>query len=678
MTFRSTFLRGAVLGLALVSAVAATGAGASSMRKLHRSPGNQPVPVPETEPAPRPDRGTEILIARAEDRRDPSDPQFADWLGHSSPAVRARAALALGRIGAAASLPRLLPLLADKLASVRARAAFAAGLIGDSAALEPLGVTARDPDWMVRRRAVEALSRLGSRRAAPLLGAALGDLEPRVRREACVGLWRLQDSSAVDSTLPLLADPDPELRWRAVYALERSGSRRAPGAVRPLLSDRDSTVRMIAVRAAGRMKDYLAEDALGRALSDPSWRVRVNAAAALGALADSTMGPAVVRALGDSSPYVRSVAATALGAMRFSAAVPALAKLAQDPEAAPRAAAGVALVKILGAAAHGPVRALLGGNVTFVRAQVLEALGEAGCREAWAFGEWAVAHGDPALQAAALRYFAALRDGHALPLVLKALRADDFLLAANAAGALAESGDSSRVTEFEILYDRWPGEAAVDARLAAVDGAAKLWPSHVSRFLRKALDDPDRRVRASAFAALRALPPGALPDSLPAALPETPLGVSRTGWSGVSTPTPLPRAALLRTTRGDIRIEFERDLSPNTVANFVGLARRGYFDGLTWHRVVPNFVIQGGDPHGDGEGGPGYAIRCEMNELPYDRGRVGMALSGKDTGGSQFFITQSAQPHLNGRYTIFARVTQGLDVVDRIQQGDRIMKVKLM
>ena len=115
-----------------------------------------------------------------------------------------------------------------------------------------------------------------------------------------------------------------------------------------------------------------------------------------------------------------------------------------------------------------------------------------------------------------------------------------------------------------------------------------------------------------------------------------------------------------------------------TVKNFVRLAERGYFDGLTVHRVVPNFVIQDGDPTGTGSGGPGYTIRCEYNHLRYESGMVGMALSGKDTGGSQWFITHSPQPHLNGRYTIFAHVVSGMDVVWRVVQGDRVTKVEIL
>ena len=111
--------------------------------------------------------------------------------------------------------------------------------------------------------------------------------------------------------------------------------------------------------------------------------------------------------------------------------------------------------------------------------------------------------------------------------------------------------------------------------------------------------------------------------------------------------------------------------------NFASLARAGYFDGIQFHRVVPNFVIQAGCPRGDGWGGPGYAIPCEYDDRPYEVGTVGMALSGKDTGGSQWFVTLSPQPRLEGRYSILGKVTQGLDVAERIMPGDRIVKITI-
>src|SRR5687768_6338048 len=127
--------------------------------------------------------------------------------------------------------------------------------------------------------------------------------------------------------------------------------------------------------------------------------------------------------------------------------------------------------------------------------------------------------------------------------------------------------------------------------------------------------------------------------------------------------------AFIETDKGTIEIELAVLDAPLTVENFVTLARKGFFDGLNVHRVVPDFVIQTGDPRGDGEGGPGYTIRDELNERPYLRGTVGMALDlWRDTGGSQFFITHSPQPHLDAKYTVFGRAIGGMDVVDQIQQ----------
>ena len=125
----------------------------------------------------------------------------------------------------------------------------------------------------------------------------------------------------------------------------------------------------------------------------------------------------------------------------------------------------------------------------------------------------------------------------------------------------------------------------------------------------------------------------------------------------------------------EIRLELYPADAPKTVENFVTLAKKGFYNNLSFHRVVPDFVAQGGDPRGDGEGGPGYSIRCEMTRRPYRRAVLGMALSGKDTGGSQFFFTHSPQPHLDGRYTAFGEVTRGLDVVDRLLEGDILLEV---
>jgi len=137
--------------------------------------------------------------------------------------------------------------------------------------------------------------------------------------------------------------------------------------------------------------------------------------------------------------------------------------------------------------------------------------------------------------------------------------------------------------------------------------------------------------------------------------------------------------ATIKTNKGEMHLEFYEKDAPNTVANFVKLAKDGFYDGLTWHRVIPNFVIQGGCPKGTGVGGPGYSIDCELDgdNQYHDKGVLSMAHAGRNTGGSQFFVCHSREntSHLDGNHTCFAKVTEGLDVIDDIREGDSIDKI---
>ncbi len=137
--------------------------------------------------------------------------------------------------------------------------------------------------------------------------------------------------------------------------------------------------------------------------------------------------------------------------------------------------------------------------------------------------------------------------------------------------------------------------------------------------------------------------------------------------------------ATIETERGTIELELYAEHAPITVNNFVFLAREGFYDGVTFHRVIPNFMIQGGDPTGTGRGGPGYTFQDETtgNPLRHDAGVISMANAGPNTNGSQFFITHEPQPHLNGRHTVFGRVTKGKEIVDAVRQGDAIVRVTI-
>ena len=209
---------------------------------------------------------------------------------------------------------------------------------------------------------------------------------------------------------------------------------------------------------------------------------------------------------------------------------------------------------------------------------------------------------------------------------------------------------------------------------AALDALTALDPAAARPLLTAALADRDWAVRVRAAENLRKLDRAADVSSMRPAPP--PASPELAAVDTMIAPQYSPQA-YIETSKGTIQFELAVLDAPRTVANFIALVRRNYFRGVQLHRVVPDFVVQDGDPRGDGEGGPGYTIRDEINQRPYLRGTVGMALDWADTGGSQFFITHSPQPHLDGRYTVFGQVVSGMDVVDRLQQWDTIERIRV-
>jgi cyclophilin family peptidyl-prolyl cis-trans isomerase len=261
------------------------------------------------------------------------------------------------------------------------------------------------------------------------------------------------------------------------------------------------------------------------------------------------------------------------------------------------------------------------------------------------------------------------------PLMFDRLKADDPIVraaAADAIGALAPPDGAAALAGAYHLGLRDPEYAARTSALAALVkyGAAAAMP-----VLTEALADKDWAVRVRAAALMKQLDPASDADARIRPAPTT--SSADVYQSGDLVDPPVSTQVYIDTDRGTIQIELAVLDAPMTVRNFVTLARKGFFDGLTFHRVVPDFVIQGGDPRSDGEGGPGYTIRDELSEREFLRGTVGMALDWPDTGGSQFFILHSPQPHLNAKYTAFGRVLSGMDVADQIRQGDVIRRVRV-
>lgn len=282
------------------------------------------------------------------------------------------------------------------------------------------------------------------------------------------------------------------------------------------------------------------------------------------------------------------------------------------------------------------------------------------------------------------------------------LKNDDVNIRATAADLLSDlpqSKENIDALNFAFSRSMIIDKITDDATLGIMGALFKLNKKESVGSLLTALNSPNYLVRRRAFQMLADKDlqkdfPG-IPTSIEVArakhkdlvLPYTPAFGSRLGQvlnNDVDYRRALSRRdgavkAQLTTDKGTFTIDLFPEEAPMTVDNFVQLARKGYFNGLEVHRVVPNFVMQDGDPNGDGTGGPGHTIRCEINMLMFERGTVGMALSGKDTGGSQWFVDHSPQPHLDGGYTVFGKVNEaGMAVVDNIVRGDIIRTVRII
>lgn len=321
----------------------------------------------------------------------------------------------------------------------------------------------------------------------------------------------------------------------------------------------------------------------------------------------------------------------------------------------------------------------------------------------------------PQIAAAALAALADVEDGQVNAVLRDALvRADPGVLAAAAGAIAARAVDRDRrdpgvVGALEALLRTADPAAAMEARLAAIEALGGLARSagedvavptgasggvgptagpvmngakEARQWLVRAVvplaADRSDAVRRAAWGAL------AGDDELQSqflaqlAAPTEPPFAPEVGAALEAHLAHPAQGLRVHTELGSFVIDFDGAPSPIAAANLVALARAGTFDGLRFHRVVPGFVAQGGDPHGDGYGGPGWVLPCEWSEHRYERGTVGMALAGKDTGGSQFFIAQTRQPHLDGRFTVVGRVREGLELVDRLLPQDRIVRIEVI
>jgi cyclophilin family peptidyl-prolyl cis-trans isomerase/HEAT repeat protein len=699
---------------------------------------------------------TLIQIMRAEDERRWDD-NLKSLLSSNDVAIRKRAALAAGRIGAEAAVPPLAEmLLTDREAEVREMAAFALGEIESAGGAYALVTVLKDPNKPARARAIEALGKITAAMASATASQTGADKKEDERldalKAAILEALRFEDSrrsnpdrltillglTAVlrarpDGAGPLVVKfleyPDSLIVATALNTMARLRLKESNERVRQLLKDGDPNVRANAARVLGAAEHKEAfDDLLAKALNDPDLRVRVSAIRSLASLRETRAAEPLIESGAKLLTQAKSrrferpsqlnemlEIATALGVIlrnqKSEKAIAWLKELRQlvnitspvvevafariDPQGymssvGPRLTYPLAGQQDSLAQGLSELAAAKTGNLNldgslrdFVRMLTLAALEcpqgkprvsalPSKVRPGMVLGGMCTPLNDFAVPDF-LRTYAAVKPDDLAEKLRARLGNDDVVIRATAAELLGEQPPSEANTRLliEALPRALRDTDLDDAALAIIGALAKQKNATADEAIKTALNSQNQLIRRRAVGLLKANGAGDFSDRIGTVQTRNKLldyrrAIARFGKKVTAT---------LVTSKGSFTIEFLPAEAPLTIDNFIQLARRGYFNGQTIPRVVPNFVIQAGDPRGDQNGGPGYSIRCEINEIVFERASVGMALSGKDTGGSQWFVTHSPQPHLDGGYTVFGRVIRGMDVVDGIARGDTIRRV---
>jgi cyclophilin family peptidyl-prolyl cis-trans isomerase/HEAT repeat protein len=641
-------------------------------------------------------------ILAAEDAREWRQQLFEASLLAPDSVVQRVAAMAAGRIGDWRATPLLLRALEQPDSTVPIAAAFALGLLADSAAVEPLirRLTGLPPlDAPTAVEVVTALAKTGGKRTGDFFAGVLqgktvlsqADPAPAIA-QVLLESWRLGADASADALLPFTRDTLQSIRWNAVYSLSRL---KAPGAGNQLvasLRDPDPATRSVAARAL--VRDYAdsaklaraaVAGALARAVDDNDAGVRINALRSLGTYRDSALSGRIASRVDDAVPNVRVQAAATLGDLGGARATAALLRVVKGKETF--ALQREALLSLARSAPAEFAQAAGGWRSSRDWRE------RATAAEGWALAKAASAPGflddrDGRVVAAGLQAWAAAVSGPDRDLIStgrRMLSHPDAAVRSVAADIVARAADVSDVPALGLMYGRSLRDSFPDASIAALNALVairRVGPDARSRvdaeFLRQSRR-PDNYL-------LRRWAEDNWPEAARQWGPAHPIATGRSlqdyrdlARQFIVAPDSIARPHVFIETeqRGLLEIELYGPEAPLTVANFLRLVDRRFFDGHRWHRVVPNFVVQDGDPRGDGFGGPGGAIRDEINRMRYDiKPMLGMALSGPDTGSSQWFITLSPQPHLDGRYTVFGRAVGNVGALNRITQGDVIRTVR--
>jgi cyclophilin family peptidyl-prolyl cis-trans isomerase/HEAT repeat protein len=626
-------------------------------------------------------------IATAQDERRTAE--LLPFLTDKTAAYRAAAAEALGSVQDAAAVPALLPLLQDATPAVRRAAAYALGQTGDSTAAPALAQRLAQPEASaaVRRVTYEALGRCVTRRSLPLLlqlkpaGADSANAAGQAWALYRATLRGLATPEAVKRTVALLAQRGVgggPARAGASAALTRAKGLDStlaqvalPVLLKVVAGDPDYFVRANCATALGRVARQVACTMLVKAAtSDADHRVRIAALRALPVdkkeFFSQGLSPFMVMQKGLLKPLSQENTTAAEGMLRLSSdtAKNRFDFLPHVPSTSHWRAHAIlwqtalrsAEVTHRSAIADSIRRRYQRTTNQYEKAALLTALSEDPAQFDFLAKEAALTSGPTIVPGTALTALVTVRSNKNFP----AARQADF--AAALRRALASGDEAQLSTAAEALANPTLVPAPQPEDLAALRQArAKLTlPREIEPWiaLQQALDKLEKAPK-------------------PTPIPRGTAQQHPIDWAVVQS-VPVGQRVRLVTTQGVVVLELKVLESPGAVASFATLLRQHFYDGLYFHRVVPNFVAQGGDPRGDGSGSTPYTLRSELAQLNYGAGAVGLASAGKDTESCQFFITHLPTPHLDGRYPIFAQVVSGLDVVQRLDIGDQIKSATLL
>jgi cyclophilin family peptidyl-prolyl cis-trans isomerase/HEAT repeat protein len=622
-------------------------------------------------------------IISAEDTRRVSA-RIIESLSSPDPEIRARAALAIGRIGDAGAVTRLFELAEDSVAEVAETAVFAIGLSGDSANAARLLEISRDFEPGLLAIAVESIGRLADSTMIDIvneLPVFLDHLDHRVREQAAYALWRAGAREAWNELVDISRnDPVRPVQVAALYALVRMGIKEPTDLYSEWLPDSDPYVRLLAIRGLGLSRDNSVISLIASGLNDRDNNVVAQAISSLASVAS----PKAVRFLVSRYANTTDEKLKVLLLESFSRmdnggiADYALDDIHDDSSSINiKSAAIVYLSKIRKEIMIPLIDSLIDLNDRYLNANIARALKEIGGENVKPRLMSLFNDSTAMVRAAAFEALCTV-DNANLDYYLKTALADnDYVVVSRAVEKIGQKKKAAYLPQLATIM-KLQRDAEIDLKRAIIFAAAE--------FLSDGIDSTAEDILYHAL-----LGHEYLVSREAAELYQKKLGVDKSAF--INLPLNLigerkiksligkykknPRATVY-TNRGEFETELYFDMAPLTVYNFIRLSNKGFYDNLTFHRLVPGFVVQGGDPRGDGWGGPGYTIRCELNNLAYKRGSVGMALSGRDSGGSQFFVTLMPQPHLDARFTQFGKVINGMAVANEIVRGDTIRHIRIV